>query len=147
MAFDVTAIRKGLDDVLASIPDLRHSAYQPDTVNPPHAWVHTGEPFLSYDEAFAKGQVKASFEIRVALSTAGGWKQAQALLDTFLSSGTGQASSVIDAVAATRTVDGALGGVCDDARVWASSGVQEIEAGALSYLGATLYVTVLCPRT
>lgn len=147
MPLDVAAIRAGLADRLRTIAGLRVSEYEPDTVNTPHAWVTLSDPFMPEPhEAFKDGLAQVEFTVRIAVSDGAGFARAQAALDGFVSSGTGMASSVIDAVMGDQTLGGALPG--HSCRVVEVSGIRQLElAGGVSYVGIEIPIRAYCPRT
>lgn len=107
MAFDVGAQRAGLATRLATVTGLRVATTVPDDVIPPMAVLAPADPFIDYDLAMGKGLAEAHWRIIVAVSKTAG-AAAQDLLDDYLSAGTGQTLSIIDALEADKTLGGAV---------------------------------------
>lgn len=105
--FDVGAQRAGLATLLGNVPNLRVATTVPDDVLPPMAVVAPGDPFIDYHLAQAKGLAEADWRIIVAVSKTPG-AGTQALLDDYLSSGTGHTLSIIDALEADKTLAGVV---------------------------------------
>lgn len=107
MAFDVGAQRSGLATRLGTVANLRVSTVVPDDVLPPMAIISPADPFIDYHLAMGKGLAQADWRIIVAVAKTPG-AATQDLLDDYLSSGTGQTLSIIDAIEADKTLGGAV---------------------------------------
>lgn len=143
MAFDVGAIRSGLKTRLETIEGLRSFDLIPDRDVPvPAAVVQPVR--ISYEETFGRGIVQAWFRITILVS-AGNDRTGQNRLDAYLSAGTGQTLSIVDAIEA----DKSLGGSVD------SSGIDpdfEIDYGRtvvneVTYWKADVQVKILRSRS
>lgn len=134
MALDIGAIRTGYVTRLATVTGLRVYRTVAGDLAPPAAVIAPADDFLDYHMAHAKGLVKLSWRILVAtsktLEPAG-----QDLLDDYLSAGTGQTRSIIDAIEADRT----LSGTVDDTLVSVARSYGPIQWNeTLTYFGAEL---------
>lgn len=111
MAFDLGAIRDGVKDRLATISGLRVYDVIPDRdLAVPAAVVQPVR--ISYQQAFKRGPVDARLRVTI-LTSAGSDRTGQDQLDAYLSAGTGESSSIVDAIEADPT----LGGAADNAAV------------------------------
>lgn len=134
MALDIGAIRTGYVTRLATATGLRVYRTVAGDLAPPAAVIAPADDFIDYHLAHAKGLVKLSWRILVAtsktLEPAG-----QDLLDDYLSAGTGQTRSIIDAIEADRT----LSGTVDDTLVSVARSYGPIQWNeTLTYFGAEL---------
>lgn len=142
MAFDLGAQRTGLKTRLATVTGLHVYRTVPDDIIAPAAILAPAETFIDYHAAMAKGLAVANWRVIVATGrtmTAEG----QDLLDDYLSSGTGQTVSLIDALEADKTLAGAV----DDIHVSVGNSYGEVKWNeTASYFGAELMVAVRVDR-
>lgn len=100
----IADIRTGLKDRLSSIPGLRCYDVVPDKPELPCAVVRPDEPFVAdYQEAMQKGLAQVRFRVDVIVQGVE-LGRAQQALDAFISSGTGETSSVAGAIETDRTL-------------------------------------------
>lgn len=147
MAVDLAAIRQGLADVIQSETGLRMSAYEPAVPNTPCGWVTTGNPFMSEPhEAFKDGLCEIQLSVRVVGGEAAGIERAQAALDQYMGSGTGQTQSVLDAIYSDTSFGGAIS--AGNVRVIEVGGVQQVELlGGILMVGFDIPLRIYVPRT
>ncbi len=143
MALDIGAIRSGLATRLATVSGLKVYRVAAGELSPPAAVVlPSGDDFLDYHRAMAKGLTRTSWRIVVATSKtleASG----QDLLDDYLSAGTGQSKSLIDAIEGDKT----LGGAVDDTHVSVARAYGPVQWNeTLAYFGAELRVECFVGR-
>jgi hypothetical protein len=129
----ITDLRAGLATRLGTIPGLRTTTEQPDTISPPVAIVNLSD--VLYDTTFARGLDQYNFVITLIVGRVGE-RSAQRLLDAYVSS-TG-ASSVKLAVELDKT----LGGKCDTLRVSNMRNYGQTVIGEVTYLAAEFSVVV-----
>jgi len=129
----ITDLRAGLATRLATIPGLRTTTEQPDTISPPVAIVNLSD--VLYDTTFARGLDTYNFVITVIVGRVGE-RSAQRLLDSFVSPV--GASSVKLAVELDKT----LGGKCDTLRVSNMRNYGQTVIGEITYLAAEFSVVV-----
>lgn len=142
MAFDLGAQRTGIKTRLATVTGLHVYRTVPDDIIAPAAIVAPAETFIDYHAAFAKGLAVANWRVIVATGRTMS-AEGQDLLDRYLSSGTGQTVSLIDALEGDKT----LGGVVDDIHVSVSNSYGEVRWNeTASYFGAELAVAVRVDR-
>ena len=104
---DIKAIRDGLKDRLDTIDGLRVHDTLPDVINPPAAVIFPDEPFIAPNEAFGKGLAEARFRVLLYVQRVSA-RGAQDALDEYLSGGTGETRSLLDALEEDRTLDGVV---------------------------------------
>lgn len=139
MALDLADVRSGLASALASLTSWETYATWPDNPHPPCVIVQPGD--ATYHEAMQAGLTVVDFGL-VLLVSSTVTDEAQTLLDELLSSGTGQASSVID------TLQGStLGGVCKQVHVvgWSEYGAVQMP-DERRFFGVVVNVQVHCDR-
>lgn len=142
MAFDLGAQRTGIKTRLATVSGLHVYRTVPDDIMAPAAVVAPAETFIDYHTAMAKGLAVANWRVIVATARTL-TPEGQDLLDRYLSSGTGQTVSLIDALEADKT----LGGTVDDLHVSVGSSYGEVKWNeTASYFGAELMVAVRVDR-
>lgn len=142
MAFDLGAQRTGIKTRLTTVTGLHVYRTVPDDIIAPAAIVAPAETFIDYHAAFAKGLAVANWRVIVATGRTMS-AEGQDLLDRYLSSGTGQTVSLIDALEGDKT----LGGVVDDIHVSVSNSYGEVRWNeTASYFGAELAVAVRVDR-
>lgn len=142
MALDVAGIRDGLKDRLATVSGVRCYDTLPEKPEAPAAVVSPKDPFIEYQSAFGKGCVELHFDVVLLTTRSQGGERAQDSLDAYLSAGTGQASSLIDALHGGRT----LGGKCDDLVVRTAEGYGTTQIGGIEFVTARLTVDVIADR-
>lgn len=128
----VRDIREGIDDRLATISGLRHSAVVPSTLNPPHAFVKRSATTFGVS---MDGEDDVTFAITIAVD----WtnpRTAQQALDEYLA-GTG-----VKSIKAAIDEDSTLGGVVDYAHVTTAEEDRIFTFGGTEYLAADLVVEV-----
>jgi hypothetical protein len=143
MAFNVATVRDGIETRLATITGLRTYDTIPDKPESPAAVVTPGEPFVDYHEAMRKGLVEARFDIVLLVARAVGDDRSQTKIDGYLSAGTSQTTSVIDAIEGDVT----LGGAVDHCFVAEAGGYGTTNIGGIEYVTARVSVIVRVPRT
>lgn len=105
MAFDLAALRDGVKTRLATIDGLSTYDTIPDRdLAVPAAVVQPAQ--IRYQEAFKKGLVEVRMRVTI-LTSASSDRVGQDQLDGYLSAGTGQSASIVDAIEADPTLDGA----------------------------------------
>jgi hypothetical protein len=140
--FDVEAVRSGIKTTIeANVVGLRVYTWASASISTPAIVVTTGDPFLSYHVANAKGLVEARFDLTILVGRASEIRS-QELLDEYLSAGTGASKSIIDALESDRT----LGGSVSDCIVTEASAYFTTDAGEASLAGATLTLAAYAPR-
>lgn len=104
MAFNLAAIRDGIKTNLATIAGLRvYDTIPSADLVVPAAVVQPAK--IRYQEAFKGGLVEAIMRVTILCSAADA-RSGQDQLDAFLSAGTGQTSSIVDAIEADKTLNG-----------------------------------------
>lgn len=139
---DIGSIRDGLKTRLATVSGLRTYDTAPDKPEVPAAVVLPDDPFINYHEAMNAGLAILNFRVIVVVNRAT-VERAQDALDGYLSSGTGESSSLIDAIEA----DGTLGGNAADVIVDQAGRYGSQRFGTIDYGTAELSVRVIEGRT
>lgn len=141
MALDIAAIRDGVATRLATVSGLRVHDTIPDDITPPAAVVQVAS--VKYQEAFAGGLAEVRLRVTLVASKSSD-RSGQNKLDAYLSSGTGQSSSIVDAIEADPTLDGSVdsAAISDDDIDY---GVATF--GSTDYWKADLYVVALRDRS
>ena len=129
----ITDLRAGLATRLATIPGLRTTTEQPDTISPPISIVNVGN--VNYDRTFQRGLDEYNFVVTVIVGRVGA-RSAQRLLDSYIST-TGTAS-----VKLAIELDRTLGGKCDTLRVTDMRNYGSLVIGEITYLAAEFNVVV-----
>lgn len=132
----VAQIRQGIANNLASIPNLRTSAFVPDNPTPPIAIVVPDR--VDFDLAYQRGGDTYTFRVLVIAQRASE-RSAQSTLDSFCDP-TG-ASSVKQAIESDPT----LAGAASSLRVTELTDYGPLSVGEVQYLAATFTVTVITP--
>lgn len=147
MAFDPSAIRLGLAEVITQATGLRMDAWEPDQLNVPCGYVMAADPFLvEPDEAFSGGLCQVEVIVRIVGSEAAGVARGLKALDPYLASGAGMDQSVIDAIYGDTTLGGRIpGGALKIIEVGAPRQVDTL--GGVVYIGADIPVRIYVPRT
>lgn len=139
---DIGSIRDELKTLLGNVSGLRTYDTIPDVPNTPAAVVRPAEQFLDYHPSMGSKYATASFEVLILVQRASE-RAAQDALDGYLSSGTSETSSIIDAIEADATLNGAV----DDTIVRAASDYGPMTWNDITYLGARLDVDVIVSRS
>lgn len=143
MSFDLGAIRDGIKATLATIDGLRCYDIIPDSdLVVPAAVVQPVT--ISHKETYGRGPVYCL--LRVTLFTsAGSDRVGQDTLDALLSAGTGQTTSVIDAIEADPT----LGGSVDSSGIDPDSEIDygKAEVNGVIYWKADVHIKTLRSRS
>lgn len=143
MAFDVSAIRDGVKTALSTIDGLRPYDIIPDRdLVVPAAVVQPVK--IGFTEAFGRGPVDLRLRVTL-LTSAGNDRTGQDQLDGFLSAGTGQTTSVVDALEADRTLGGSVDSLGIDPDFEIDYGRAEING--ITYWKADVQVFVLRSRS
>ncbi|HWA67157.1 MAG TPA: hypothetical protein VG899_12415 [Mycobacteriales bacterium] len=109
MALDLVAIRAALQAAIGTIDGMRVYPTIPEKPEFPAAVVALSpDETVNYNVAMQRGLAEANFEVVLLVPLAKGFDRAQKQIDGYLSAGTGQTSSVIDALEADKTLDGAV---------------------------------------
>lgn len=141
-------IRENLMVWLADVPGARPFAYRPDSV-PAGAGdvviVREGEPYVDYHEAFAGGLAIVNLVFEVWLQFTNN-RSATARLDELMSSGAGEARSLIDSLMYGHE-DRTLGGECADFVVDGVSNIRVELAAEARYLVADFDLRVFARRS
>lgn len=139
MAFDLAAVRSGLASDLAQVTGWEAYATWPDNPHPPCSIVQPGD--CRYHEAMQAGLTVVEFALVLLVSSVV-TDDAQQSLDAYLSSGTGQASSLIDLLQGST-----LGGAAKQVHVVGFSNYGAVDMGdERRWFGAVLNIEVHCDR-
>lgn len=138
---NVGAIRTGFKTVLT--PRVRTYDFIPEKPEVPCLIVSPDDPFITYQEAMAGGLALLHFDL-VLLVQRGDDRAAQKALDAYLSSGTGENSSIIDLLMANRTLG--ITGVSVLVQAVSDYGGR-VEIGENTYGQAVIKCQVSTPRT
>lgn len=125
-------LRDGLAARLQTIPGLRTSAWQPDAVRPPIAYVLPDR--IDYDLNANRGADTSVFLIGVVVGRADD-RASQRTLDAYVF-GSGSVKAAIEA-------DRTLGGVADTCRVVEMRNYGNVTVGEQVYLGCEFVVEVV----
>ena len=129
----ISELRAGIKNNLATIPGLRTSDYQPDSINPPVAIVFPVS--LNYDETFHRGMQTYTFAVQVIVGRVSE-RTGQSTIDSYCSStGTNSIKLAIES-------DKTLAGKAFDLRVTDMRNYGELIVGEVNYLSAEF--VVLC---
>lgn len=139
MAFSFTAVREGLATVVKPIVKGELYPYADDNPVTPCVIVFPGDG--DYHLAMQKGSMRVPMQLAI-LENSVVTDEAQASLDAYLSSGTGQDRSLIDALQHSQ-----LGGACLDLHVlgWEAYGAVEM-GDERRFFGVVLNIAVYCDR-
>lgn len=132
---DLVAVMKGIEERLATIPDLRTSAYVADQINPPQAVVAV-PPIDNYRMSFGRGTFSIRPQIYVFVSAALDRVGQQALAEFANPAGS---RSIAAAIEADRT----LGGVVQECVVESFRPLGFEEVGQLGYYGGVFEIRVI----
>jgi hypothetical protein len=112
MAFNPKEIREALAEQLRQnvARGINYFAYRPANPPVPYVAVICDDPYVGYHETFATATTGALCDVRfmIEIGHSGEAQSAQIFIDELLASGTGQQSSVIDAIEADRTIGGTV---------------------------------------
>jgi hypothetical protein len=137
---DVGLIRDGLKARAETISGLRGFDTVPSGDVPiPAAVVVPDEPFITYPETIKRGFCTLNFIVTLLASEG---RVGQDLIDGYLSSGTGETSSVVDAIEGDRT----LGGSASTCVVTQAGQYGQAEVAGIVYSKADLKVAVTAGR-
>lgn len=139
MAFSLAAIRTGLAGVIQPVIQGEWYDYAPDNPVTPCAIPYVGD--IDYHQAFGKGLLTVPIQIAV-LEASVVTDEAQRSLDLYLSSGTDQDRSLIDALQHST-----LGGACQELHVLGTEAYGEVSMGdERRFFGVILNTVVYCDR-
>ena len=130
MIGNLNSVMDAIGARLATISGLRVFDFPAENISTPAGVVAYGE--LLYDASYGRGADMATFPVHVLVSTVSD-RMARDAIEAYRA-GTGPKS-------VKAAIDGTLGGTVADARV-ASSVVEAIEVGGVTYIGATFRVEV-----
>ena len=108
MALDLAAIREALVQQIVNGVGrgLTGFAYFPDSPPLPCVGVLPGDPYVDVQTTMGSGpHVTVNLDVRVLVPSGDGIS-GQRVLDELLSAGTGEGSSIVDAIESDRTVNG-----------------------------------------
>lgn len=113
MAFDPRAIREALAQQIKDgvQREVNAYAYIPDSPAYPYVGIRSGTPYVTYHETMKSASVGAlcDFQLVIEVAQNARTQDAQIFVDDLVAAGTGEMSSVVDAIEADRT----LGGLVD----------------------------------
>lgn len=112
---------------------LRASGQAKDSVNPPCCVILPGQPLVAYGKTM-DGAAELSMFVLVILSDAAPVEKTQRALDAYLGLGSGEPSSIPNAIMA----DPSLGGVVHYCEPVAAGNYGRIEYGGVTYFGARI---------
>jgi len=139
---NLATIRDELKTLLATVTGLRTYDTVPDQVVVPAAVVAPGDPFVEFHPAMGKQRAVARFDVTVVVQRSVD-RAAQDALDAYLSAGTAESSSIIDALEADRTLNGSV----EDTIVERVGDYGAVTWNDVTYLGATFTLQVLATRS
>lgn len=120
----ITQVKTAIASTLGSISGLRTYARQPDNLTPPMAFPSLSS--VAYHGAMGNGMVTQTYDITVIVGRASE-RSAEALLDTYMSYGTGGIRYALEA-------DRTLGGTVDTSIVESAGNITTIDANDTTYL-------------
>jgi len=133
VAGNLSELKQGLADRLATVPRLRVSPQIPEQVNPPMAVVSRAQ--VNYHRDMSGGTTEWTMQVQLIAGRMAD-RQSQRTIDAWLS--WDGASSVRKAIEA----DGTLGGVALDTVVTDADALTTFQIGDSEYIGVTMNVTV-----
>lgn len=140
-------LRVALADRISTIPNVQGIAYPPDAIAAGNnSWVSVApsQDYIDFHTAFAKGLAIVRFVLTVWVPM-NDPRSAFNRVDALLSSGTGEAKSLIDAL---MDEDRTYGGLCSDVVVDQASNVRaELGQSEARYLCADVDLRVYVGRT
>lgn len=133
MAGNLSDLKQGLADRLATVPRLRVSPQIPEQVNPPVAVVSRAQ--VNYHRDMAGGTTEWTMQVQLIAGRMAE-RQSQRTIDAWLSwDGPASVRAAIEA-------DGTLGGVALDTVVTDADALTTFQIGDSEYIGVTMNVTV-----
>ena len=133
MAGNLSDLKQGLADRLATVPRLRVSPQIPEQVNPPVAVVSRAR--VDYHRDMAGGTTEWTMQVQLIAGRMAD-RQSQRTIDAWLSwDGPTSVRRAIEA-------DGTLGGVALDTVVTDADALTTFQIGDSEYIGVTMNVTV-----
>ena len=133
MAGNLSDIKQGLADRLATVPRLRVSPQIPEQVNPPVAVVSRAR--VDYHRDMAGGTTEWTMQVQLIAGRMAE-RQSQRTIDAWLSwDGPASVRQAIEA-------DGTLGGVALDTVVTDADALTTFQIGDSEYIGVTMNVRV-----
>ena len=133
MAGNLSDLKQGLADRLATVPRLRVSPQIPEQVNPPIAVVSRAR--VDYHRDMAGGTTEWTMQVQLVAGRMAD-RQSQRTIDAWLSwDGPASVRRAIEA-------DGTLGGVALDTVVTDADALTTFQIGDSEYIGVTMNVTV-----
>jgi hypothetical protein len=133
VAGNLSELKQGLADRLATVPRLRVSPQIPEQVNPPMAVVSRAR--VDYHRDMAGGTTEWTMQVQLIAGRMAD-RQSQRTIDAWLSwDGTSSVRKAIEA-------DGTLGGVALDTVVTDADALTTFQIGDSEYIGVTMNVTV-----
>ena len=139
---DVTTIREGIKTNLSVISGLAVHPVMGGSVNPPAALIQPADDFIDYHTANAKGLCTIRFNLQLLVGRQDE-RRAQEALDAYLSAGTGETKSVVDAIEADKTLNGS----CAECIVTGAGPYFSVDQGEMTLGSAILNLTTYAPRT
>lgn len=140
---NLTALRTALAAAVGEVPGLRAYAYEIDAIPAGEAdvaVVSIGEQGIDYQQAFRGGLAIIDMNVDLYVQ-ASSERAASERMDALLSSGSGEARSVIDAIAANRT----LGGLCGGLVVMSASKPDQVGDGTNQQRRLTSQLSIRIP--
>jgi hypothetical protein len=133
VAGNLSDLKQGLADRLATVPRLRVSPQIPEQVNPPVAVVSRAQ--VNYHRDMAGGTTEWTMQVQLIAGRMAE-RQSQRTIDAWLSwDGPASVRAAIEA-------DGTLGGVALDTVVTDADALTTFQIGDSEYIGVTMNVTV-----
>lgn len=133
MAGNLSDIKQGLADRLATVPRLRVSPQIPEQVNPPVAVVSRAR--VDYHRDMAGGTTEWTMQVQLIAGRMAE-RQSQRTIDAWLSwDGPASVRQAIEA-------DGTLGGVALDTVVTDADALTTFQIGDSEYIGVTMNIRV-----
>jgi hypothetical protein len=133
VAGNLSDLKQGLADRLATVPRLRVSPQIPEQVNPPIAVVSRAR--VDYHRDMAGGTTEWTMQVQLVAGRMAD-RQSQRTIDAWLSwDGPASVRRAIEA-------DGTLGGVALDTVVTDADALTTFQIGDSEYIGVTMNVTV-----
>jgi hypothetical protein len=133
VAGNLSDLKQGLADRLATVPRLRVSPQIPEQVNPPVAVVSRAR--VDYHRDMAGGTTEWTMQVQLIAGRMAD-RQSQRTIDAWLSwDGPKSVRAAIEA-------DGTLGGVALDTVVTDADALTTFQIGDSEYIGVTMNVTV-----
>lgn len=139
---NVATIRDGFKTRLETVSGLRaFDTFPAGEIPVPAAVVLPSDPFITYPETIAPGICTLNFRVTLLASFSSD-RTGQDTIDAYLSAGTGQTLSVVDALRGDRT----LGGAAQTLVIESANDYGITEVAGNQYVKADLLVTVTSRR-